>query len=365
MDDLPGSVLFFGTFDRRRHPRVRVLMEGLAGNGWQIDVLNVPWELDTADRVRSLARPWTAGPALGRLARSWLALWRQGRWVDAPDVVVVGYLGQLDVHLACRLFPESVIVLDDLAPLVGTAVDRDLGGWGRDGFLGIVQAAAARRTDVLVVDTEEHVAGGDDDAVVVPVGAPGDWFSAVQRPRRPGPLRVIFFGLFTPLQGTSVIAQAMAEVSGEVELTLVGSGQDLPQVLDHLQGMDSVTHRDWVEPEGLPALVADHDICLGIFGTTSKAYRVVPNKVFQGMAAGCAVVTSDTPPQRRLVSESAILVEPGRPDALAGVLDDLAAAPDAVLSWADRACQHAYEHFRPSVVTQALDHRLRQEVTRR
>ena len=42
----------------------------------------------------------------------------------------------------------------------------------------------------------------------------------------------------------------------------------------------------------LPALVAGHDVCLGIFGTGDKALRVVPNKVFQGAAAGCAIVTS-------------------------------------------------------------------------
>ena len=45
-------------------------------------------------------------------------------------------------------------------------------------------------------------------------------------------------------------------------------------------------------------MVASHDVCLGIFGDTDKALSVVPTKVYQGAAAGCAVVTSDTAPHR-------------------------------------------------------------------
>ena len=74
----------------------------------------------------------------------------------------------------------------------------------------------------------------------------------------------------------------------------------------------------------LPALVAGHDVCLGIFGTGDKALRVVPNKVFQGAAAGCAIVTSDTAPQRRALGDAAVLVPPGDPEALAAALRRLA-----------------------------------------
>ena len=67
-------------------------------------------------------------------------------------------------------------------------------------------------------------------------------------------------------------------------------------------------------------MVASHHVCLGIFGTGDKARRVVPNKVFQGAAAACAIVTSDTPPQRRVLGEAAVLVPPGDPGALAAAL---------------------------------------------
>ncbi len=58
---------------------------------------------------------------------------------------------------------------------------------------------------------------------------------------------------------------------------------------------------------------------LGIFGDTSKAGRVVPNKVFQAMAVGAAIITRDSAAARELLrdGESALLIPPADPDALA------------------------------------------------
>jgi glycosyltransferase involved in cell wall biosynthesis len=46
--------------------------------------------------------------------------------------------------------------------------------------------------------------------------------------------------------------------------------------------------------------------------------------VFQGAAAGCAIVTSDIPPQRGALGDAALLVPPGDPAALAAALRRLA-----------------------------------------
>jgi len=62
----------------------------------------------------------------------------------------------------------------------------------------------------------------------------------------------------------------------------------------------------------LPALVASHDVCLGIFGTGDKALRVFQQGV-PGSRRRCAVITSDTPPQRRVLGDAAVLVPPGDP----------------------------------------------------
>jgi SAM-dependent methyltransferase len=136
---------------------------------------------------------------------------------------------------------------------------------------------------------------------------------------------VVFYGLYTPLQGTPVIGAALSRIAGApIEVTMVGGGQDAPAARAAAAGNPAVRWLDWVPAADLPALVAGHDVCLGIFGTGDKALRVVPNKVFQGAAAGCAIVTSDTAPQRRALGDAAVLVPPGDPEALAEALLRLA-----------------------------------------
>ena len=136
---------------------------------------------------------------------------------------------------------------------------------------------------------------------------------------------MVFYGLYTPLQGAPVIGAALSRIAGApIEVTMIGGGQDKAAAKAAAGASDAVRWLDWVPAAELPALVAGHDVCLGIFGTGDKALRVVPNKVFQGAAAGCAIVTSDTAPQRRALGGAAVLVPPGDPDALAAALLRLA-----------------------------------------
>ena len=146
---------------------------------------------------------------------------------------------------------------------------------------------------------------------------------------------------------------------------MVGSGQDLGAARRAADGGAPTTWLDWVEPEELPSLVARHHVCLGIFGAGPKAGRVVPNKVFQGAAAGCAIVTSDTPPQRRALRDAAVFVPPGDSSALADALRGLASSPSRVHALRLAAVRRADEAFRPAAVAAALRERLRTEVLSR
>lgn len=322
-------ILAFGTYDLGKHPRFGVLLDGLRSRGQSIVEINEPLGLSTAERVRMLRQPWRV-PALGcRLAGRWLRLTRAVRQQHAresADIVLVGYMGHFDVLLARMLFRRSTIVLDHLVSAADTASDRGASR-AQVGVLSVLDRVALRCANVAIVDTEEHRQRLPDSCrgVVVSVGARTEWFQANDQ-RRGGvdqPLSIIFFGMFTPLHGTTVIADALAELlrmRPEVRVTMVGSGQDSEKIKELLSGFPQIEWIEWVEPPQLPSLVAGHDVCLGIFGTGAKARRVVPNKVWQGLAAGCVVVTSDTPPQRRLLEGRAVLVPPGDSSALASQL---------------------------------------------
>ena len=362
--------IIFGTYDTAMHPRIATIAEGLAARGFQVTECNIPLGLTTADRVDMLAKPWKAVGLVTRLASRWGGLAAKARRLGRPDVVVVGYLGHFDVHLARLLYRRGrvPIVLDHLISAANTAKDRRLDGGIKTKLLRLIDAAALHAADIVVVDTDEHRAIVPDKyqskVVVVPVGAPTPWHAAAQEPASTaaapsGPLKVVFYGLYTPLQGTPVIGEALGRIAGApVEVTMIGRGQDEAETKQAAAANQSVRWLDWVPSAELPALVAAHDVCLGIFGTGDKALRVVPNKVFQGAAAGCAVVTSDTAPQRRVLGDAAVLVPPGDPAALADALLRLADDREALLKLRHAVRQLAAERFTPEQVVEPLTARL-------
>jgi glycosyltransferase involved in cell wall biosynthesis len=370
--------IIFGTYDVAMHPRIATIAEGLAARGFDVTECNIPLGLTTADRVDMLAKPWKAGGLVARLASRWFGLAAKARRLGRPDAVVVGYLGHFDVHLARLLYPRRrvPIVLDHLISAAGTAKDRRIAGNGlKQRLLTLIDAAALRAADIVLVDTEEHLEIVPEKyrpkAVVVPVGAPTPWHEAAQEPSATGssttgssttgsgPVKVVFYGLYTPLQGTPVIGEALGRIAGApVEVTMIGRGQDEAETKRAAAANQSVRWLDWVPAAELPALVASHDVCLGIFGTGDKALRVVPNKVFQGAAAGCAVITSDTAPQRRVLGDAAVLVPPGDPAALADALLRLASDREALLKLRHAARQLAAERFTPEQVVGPLTDRL-------
>lgn len=364
-------LLFFGTYDASAHPRVAVLRDGLRERGADVAECTAPLGLSTAERVGMLRNPALLPRLAWRITRCWWRLWRgsrvyrgDGRW---PDAVVVGYLGHFDVLLARRLFPHVPVVLDHLVGASDTASDRGVSTGVRQRLLRRLDDAALGAADVVVVDTDEHrdalAAAVRRRTVVVAVGAPQEWYVAAPAGRAPGdPVRVVFFGLFTPLQGAPYIGEVLHDLAGPgqpaVEVTMVGRGQDHDETVRAAGGNPRVRWLDWVAPGELPALVAGHDVCLGIFGTGTKASRVVPNKVFQGAAAGCALVTSDTPPQRRVLGDAATYVPPGDPVALAAALRGLAEDPDELAAARRRAHRLALEAFTPHQVVAPLHARL-------
>lgn len=327
-------VLAFGTYNVRKHPRVGIIIDGLRKNGVQVAEVNRPLELSTAQRVEVLKKPWKLfGFALGIL-RLWHGISADAKtWVrehGVPDAVLVGYLGHFDVLLARRLFRGVPIVLDHLIYAADTAKDRGAQGL-KVRLLEKLDKWALESADLVLFDTREHQdmlpADFAGQSMVVPVGAPEAWYQAgVAQQEHPVENDVVFYGLYTPLQGTPIIAQAFSILHRNgchFHATMIGAGQDYDEVRSLLAGVNEVEFVDWVEPEELPRVVARHAVSLGIFSTTPKGLRVVPNKVYQALAAGCAVVTSDTAPQRRELGEGAILVEPGNAEALAEALQDL------------------------------------------
>jgi glycosyltransferase involved in cell wall biosynthesis len=273
---------------------------------------------------------FAAGLGAGlRLARAELALLRRPR--TAFDALVVGYPGHFDLPAAKRVASGRPIVFNPLVSLADTLVEDRARFAQRSRaarMLRAVDRAAFRAAGLVVADTQAHATFfrelGARRVEVCLVGAEERVFKPGWE--QPATFNCLFVGKLIPLHGLDTILEA-ARRAPDLQFRVVGSGQ-LEGRLRHRP--DNVEWRAWVDYELLPNELHNAGCALGIFGTSEKAQRVIPNKVFQALACGTPVVTADTPAARELLAdgESALLVPHADPDALVVALRRLASDSD-------------------------------------
>jgi glycosyltransferase involved in cell wall biosynthesis len=313
-------VCYFGTYERG-YPRNAQVISCLRGAGVEVIEQHVPvWE--------DSRHAWRAGPLRGlRLAAAELRLFAR-RPADV-DALLVGYPGHFDLPAAQRAARGRPIVFNPLVSLADTLVSdrkRFRPGTPVARALEAIDRRAFRAADIVVADTAAQARffaelAGLGEVPVCYVGAEEHLF----RPgwHRPDRFVALFVGKLIPLQGVDTILAAAREAP-ELDFRIVGSGQ-LQSLLDSRSA--NVEHVPWIDYDRLPAEIHRAGCVLGIFGLTGKAQRVIPNKAFQALACAAPLVTGDTPAARELLAdgESALLVPPGDPSALAGAVRRLAA----------------------------------------
>jgi glycosyltransferase involved in cell wall biosynthesis len=319
-------VLYFGTYERD-YPRNAQVISCLRRAGVEVH--------ERHERVWDGRRDnWQAGAADAvRLARAELRLLRN-RPRERYDALIVGYPGHVDLPAARCASRGAPVVFNPLVLLEDTLVD-DRGRFGPGSLparaVGAIDRMALRAARLVVCDTQAHadhvaaIGGLEPGRVrVCFVGAEERLFTPGWAP--PETFQCLFVGKLIPLHGLETILDA-ARIAAELRFRIVGSGQ-----LDRLLAgaPANVEHLPWVEYERLPEELHRATCALGIFGTSAKALRVIPNKAFQALACGTPLVTGNTPAARELLvdGESALLVPPGDSDALAAALRQLAADPE-------------------------------------
>jgi glycosyltransferase involved in cell wall biosynthesis len=330
-------VLCWGTYDTSK-PRTRILRDGLRAVGATVQECHATvWEgiedkSQVAGALRRLALLFRCVACYPGL------IWRFLR-APGPDLVLLGFPGVLDAIVVAPLarLRGIPVVWDMFMSLYDTVVrDRRLIGPRTLAarLLHAVEGLALSHAELVFLDTEAHARLVESLYRLPPnhcgavwVGAEVERFRVPERAsatRRPpdAPLRVLFYGQFVPLHGVDTIVEAARLMAEEaVEWTLIGRGQESGPVRRRLAEtpLPKLRWIEWVDYPELKSRIADADLCLGIFGTSEKAASVIPNKVFQAVAAGRPLVTRDSPAIRELLAPvpgCVYLVRPGDPPAL-------------------------------------------------
>jgi glycosyltransferase involved in cell wall biosynthesis len=313
-------VLYFGTYERD-YPRNAQVISALRRAGVDVVERHVGvWE--------GRRQNWSAGPATAaRLALAELRLLRRPR--GNFDAVIVGYPGHFDLLAARRAARGRPVIFNPLVALSDTLVaDR---GRFRAGSLAAhtlarIDRHALRTADLVVGDTRANADQLASLANLPPERFEVCFVGAEERVFTPGwvpedPFTALFVGKLIPLHGLETIL-ASARAAPELRFRVVGSGQ-LEGLM--LERPENVEWRAWVDYEQLPTELHRASCALGIFGSSDKARRVIPNKAFQALACGTPLITADTPAARELLvnEENALLIPPGDPVALTTALRKL------------------------------------------
>jgi glycosyltransferase involved in cell wall biosynthesis len=321
--DVGVRVLYFGTYERD-YPRNAQVISCLRGAGVDVREHHVPvWEGQRDKFGIGLS-------AAVRLARAELRLVRKPG--TDFDLMIVGYPGHFDLAVARRAAGSRPLVFNPLLSLYDSFV-LDRGRWSARSpqarMLAAIDRRALRAADLVVADTATHA-----DFFAELGGIPRDkiavcFLGAEEPPFRPGWRRgstfhALFYGKLIPLHGIDTILEA-ARRTPDIPFRIAGAGQ-LDTLLESRLPRN-VERAGWVDHATIPSELWRSGCALGIFGTTEKAARVIPNKAFEALACGAPLVTADTPASRELLEDgvSALLVPPGDPDALASAVRSLQA----------------------------------------
>jgi glycosyltransferase involved in cell wall biosynthesis len=318
------AVCFFGIYDPT-YSRNRILADGFSQKGWLVYHCRI-------DPRRS-----------GGIKKYLQLIWLTGRFRQKkPDLIIVAFPGQTVVWIA-RLFFGKRIIFDAFVSLYDSNVfDRRLysssSWWGRrDWFLDWYSCRLAWR---VLLDTTEHINYFTktfnlrrSKFLLVPVGADQRIFKPCPSPPTTGKITIHFHGSFIPLQGLRYIVEAADLLRDEgFIIQIIGAGQELEDIKKIIKSRELESCLKLigrVPYEDLPIWINKADICLGIFGDTPKAARVVPNKVYECLAMGKAVVTADTPASREFFNngKDILLCAPADSIALANLLRELKGDP--------------------------------------
>lgn len=348
-------ICYFGDFDPQ-YARNRVIIKGLRENGADVRLCHT-----------SEKRFWRKVGDLKKQARL-----LRGQY----DIVVVGYSNSRSMMLLARLLTGKKVVWDAFYSVYDSWVrDRKLvSPWSsKAAYYWLADWSSAVLADRILLDTQTHIryfAGlfyvKENKFIKSWVGEDDSVFHPRLKPDGSQNFNVTFIGNFIPLQGIEFILDA-ARLLGtrpEIQFTIIGDGQTHDKMTKLARNLElhNVEFISRVPLADLPQYTAKADVCLGVFGNTKKAGLVIPNKIYQAVAMGKAVVSADTPAVRELFTdrENILLCKPASGESLAAAILELREHP----ALKDQIARECYNLFKrtctPSLVGANLLEHLRQ-----
>ncbi len=281
------TICYFGFYDAG-YSRNRILIKGLKLNGVKV----IECHSDKA-----------------KLAKYYDLIKKYFKIKNKFDVMIVGFPGFLSMFLA-KIITRKPIIFDAFLSLYDSNVfDRKVyparslkavRDWLFDYF-------SCRLADKILIDTNEHIDYFIREYRVnkkkifrIFVGSDKDYFKPSTKVKKDGFI-VHFHGMGVPLQGAEYIIKTARLLKNEdVYFNIIGTKV---KIMHGDPSLKKVTYIENIPYDKINGFLSLADIGLGIFGNTPKASRVIPNKIFELLAARVPIITAETPAVKELLED--------------------------------------------------------------
>jgi len=335
------KICYFGAYDPN-YPRNFVIRQGLRKNGVEVIECQIPIGFNIGRRYIELWKKFH------RIKRGFSAIIvAEFNHVVMPMAYYFARKNRIPLIFDPFVsFYDSLVV--DRKEIAACSIKSKVCFW--------VDRVSMNLADYLLTDTEEHkkhfltAFKVKKKIEVIPVGANEELFYP-QRKKKNRQFIVLFWGTFIPLHGIEYILKAakILEKNSEIRVDLVGDGQTFDEMRNFARKLKLINIRflGFVDLDQLPTLMASADVCLGIFGNTPKAGRVVPHKVYSALAMKKTVITGDTPAIRKhfIHKRHLYLVPMASPEAIAEGVMALKEDSNLRENIAKQGCKYFLENF--------------------
>lgn len=279
---------------------------------------------------------------------------------ESYDAIFVGYLGQPLVPIIRKITRNKPIIFDAFISLYDTIIfDRKKAS--QNSIVGklsyFLDKYSCSLADKVLLDTEEHINYFCSEFCLDPtlfekvfVGADDSAF--YPREEKNSEMFTVYFqasaqGIFLPLHGFQYILEAakLLEEFKDIKFKVIGKAtsriyRDSIKEFN-LRNMEFI---DYVPYAELPDYVTNSSVCLGIFGSTNKAHRVIPTKAFEALAMKKPLITAKTPAIEELLEDrkDALLCRSADPRSLADAILELRKNP----SLRNKIAEEGYKTFK-------------------
>lgn len=274
------KICYFGIYNKD-YSRNQILISGLRANG--IEVIECSSDLSGIKKYFDLIKKhW-------KIRKDY-------------DKMIVGFPGQ-QVMILAKFLTSKPIIFNVFVSLYDSVVlDRQelKPNSIKAKYFWFLDWLSSHLADKIILDTNNHidyfvknfnlnrdkfirVFVGSNDKVLFPVAS---------KEKQDDCFLVHFHGSMVPLQGVKYILGAVRLLEKEnVRFNIIGTKIKNNNNQDEYKNVNFI---DNVPYEKLKNYMAQADLCLGVFGDTKKAKRIIPNKVYEAIACAKPVITGDS-----------------------------------------------------------------------